>query len=206
MNEVVSIDIASPLRRSPAQKVSERRRLKAMPRQPSRAPAYHATNDVQGLPRTRRNSLAGRQWAVTAAVSSNVTHSQNSIHELWKRARTGWVFKMSGWSLWIDLGDFAEALRIAEGCTPNRQAADDLSRQAGTHFHQELGSQRRSSRRPSRRSHRDMRRDPANLPPLFATYASRGYLGARGACEQALAAVPIVCGAIVLGLTGHPGG
>jgi len=109
-------------------------------------------------------------------------------HELWKtRREPAGYSKMSGWSLWIDLGDFAEALRTREVCTPIVQARRRACpRQAGNAFHQRTGSQ---SAHPTDDQPPILtptcRRD-RNLPPLFANIREmRGYLAHEAPANRA---------------------
>jgi hypothetical protein len=78
-------------------------------------PRYHATNVVVCLSgKLSRIIWQGEQWAVTAyGIEARDGTYTITKHRLWEdEGHHGWVEHMSGKG-WVDLIDFAEALRIA---------------------------------------------------------------------------------------------
>ena len=79
-------------------------------------PRYEAGNQVRcrGEPLTQPIYWQGRQWAVTpAGIECRDGTYFIARDRLWeKEQQYGWVRHMAG-KTWVDLEDFAEALRIA---------------------------------------------------------------------------------------------
>ena len=67
----------------------------------------------------------GRQWAVTTygVEARDGTYAIEAV-ALWDTEDGGWVWHMAGKG-WVDLDDFAEALRLARRCAPRTAPPDD---------------------------------------------------------------------------------
>ncbi len=108
-----TLDLSKPWEPSPAyrQRMAEAARLKVVAQQLDAPPQYRTI----GTGRFQRAHWIGHQWAVTSYGIECREHHPYAIEasRLWEAEDAhGWVQHMAEKN-WVDLPDFAEALRIA---------------------------------------------------------------------------------------------